>query len=82
MELAAVYRCIAALDVHQAKVTVCVLYETDHGDVVIEVREYGAFKRERREMAAWVASFQPELVVMEAPAFIGRALIPCWNGMV
>lgn len=82
MELAAVYRCIAALDVHQAKVTVCVLYETNHGDVVIEVREYGAFKRERQEMAAWVASFQPELVVMEAPAFIGRALIPCWNGMV
>lgn len=37
MELAAVYRCIAALDVHQAKVTVCVLYETNHGDVVIEV---------------------------------------------
>lgn len=64
--LTAVYRCVAALDVHQAKLTVCLLYETDSGDVVTEVREFGGFKRDRREMAAWVASFHPELVVMES----------------
>lgn len=66
MELTAVYRCVAALDVHQAKLTVCVLYESDAGEVVTEVREFGAFKRDRREMASWVASFHPELVVMES----------------
>lgn len=66
MELTAVYRCVAALDVHQAKLTVCVLYENDLGEVVTEVREFGGFKRDRREMAAWVASFHPELVVMES----------------
>jgi len=64
--LTAVYRCVAALDVHQAKLTVCLLYETDHGDLVTEIREFGGFKRDRREMAAWVASFHPELVVMES----------------
>jgi transposase len=66
MELTAVYRCVAALDVHQAKLSVCVLYENDLGEVVTEVREFGGFKRDRREMAAWVASFHPELVVMES----------------
>jgi transposase len=66
MELSAVYRCVAALDVHQAKFTVCVLTGNDQGEVVTHIREFGGFKRDRREMAAWVASFQPELVVMES----------------
>ena len=66
MELSAVYRCVAALDVHQAKLTVCVLSENELGEVVTQIREFGGFKRDRREMAAWVASFQPELVVMES----------------
>ena len=64
--LTAVYRCVAALDVHQAKLTVCVLYENELSEVVTEVREFSGFKRDQREMAAWVASFHPELVVMES----------------
>lgn len=66
MELTPVYRCVAALDIHQAKLSVCVLYEDEQGEVVTEIREFGGFKRDRREMATWVASFQPELVVMES----------------
>lgn len=66
MELSAVYHCVAALDVHHAKLTVCVLFENEAGEVVTQIREFGGFKRDRREMAAWVASFQPELVVMES----------------
>ena len=66
MELSVVYRCVAALDVHQAKLTVCVLFENEQSEVVTQIREFGGFKRDRREMAAWVASFQPELVVMES----------------
>lgn len=64
MEITAIYRCVAALDVHQAKLTVCMLFENAAGDVVTEIREFGAFKRDRRAMAAWVASFQSELVVI------------------
>jgi transposase len=66
MDLSVVYRCVAALDVHQAKLTVCVLFENEQSEVVTQIREFGGFKRDRREMAAWVASFQPELVVMES----------------
>lgn len=66
MELSVVYRCVAALDVHQAKLTVCVLSENDQGEVETHIREFGGFKWDRREMAAWVASFRPELVVMES----------------
>lgn len=32
MELNVIYPCVAALDVHQAKLTVCVLYESETGE--------------------------------------------------
>lgn len=66
MELEPLYRCVAALDVHQAKLTVCVLYEDDVGETQLELREFGGFKRDRQAMAAWVASFHPQQVVMES----------------
>ena len=66
MDLAPIYRCVAALDVHQAKLTVCVLYAHDNGEGVAEIKEFGGFRRDRRAMAAWVAGFRPEMVVMES----------------
>jgi transposase len=83
MELSAVYRCVAALDVHQAKLTVCVLSENDQGEVVTQIREFGGFKRDRREMAAWVASFQPELVVMESTGIYWKSPYAAleWHGL-
>ena len=83
MELSAVYRCVAALDVHQAKLTVCVLSENDQGEVVTEIREFGGFKRDRREMAAWVASFHPELVVMESTGIYWKSPYAAleWHGL-
>jgi len=83
MELTAIYRCVAALDVHQAKLTVSVLYENDHGDVVNEMREFGGFKRDRREMAAWVASFHPDLVVMESTGIYWKSPYAAleWHGL-
>jgi transposase len=66
MELTAIYRSVAALDVHQSKLTVCILYENESGEIITELKEFGGFKRDRRAMADWVASFQPELVVMES----------------
>ncbi len=66
MDLSPIFRCAAALDVHQAKITVCVLCEDATGQVVAELREFGGFKRDRRAMADWVASFRPDVVVMES----------------
>ena len=66
MELTVIYQCVAALDIHQAKLTVCMMFMNALGQVVSEIREFGGFKRDRRAMAEWVASFNPELVVMES----------------
>ena len=66
MELTPIYRRVVALDVHQAKLTVCALFENADGEAQVELREFGGFKRDRRAMAEWVASFEPEVVVMES----------------
>ena len=55
-----------ALDVHQAKLTVCALFENAERVAQVELREFGGFKRDRRAMAQWVASFAPEVVAMES----------------
>jgi transposase len=59
-------RCVAALDVHQNLLTACVLFEDENGETRVEIREFGGFKRDRREMAQWIASHRPEAVVMES----------------
>lgn len=46
MDLAPLYRRVAALDVHQAKLTVCVLWEEADGELRVELREFGGFKRD------------------------------------
>jgi len=56
MELTAIYRCVAALDVHQNKLTVCILHENESAEIITELKEFGGFKRDRRAMADWVAS--------------------------
>ncbi len=66
MELKPIYHCVAALDVHQAKLTVCIIYEDVEGASQFQLREFGGFKRDRREMAQWIASYHPEEVVMES----------------
>ena len=66
MEFTAIYRCVAALDVHQAKLTVCMLYANEAGEVITELKEFGGFKKDRRAMSDWIASFNPDLVVMES----------------
>ena len=66
MELTAIYQCVAAIDIHQAKLTVCILRFNDKGESISEIKEFGGFKKDRLEMAQWIASFKPELVVMES----------------
>jgi transposase len=66
MELVALYKRVVALDVHQAQVTACALIEQPDGTIHIEHRQFGAFKRDRRALAEWVASLRPDEVVMES----------------
>ena len=54
------------LDIHQAQITACALIEESDGNTRIEQRQFGGFKRDRRELADWVASLRPDEVVMES----------------
>ncbi|MHB8416304.1 MAG: IS110 family RNA-guided transposase [Acidiferrobacteraceae bacterium] len=66
MELVALYKRVIGLDIHQAQITACALIEEPGGGTRIEQRQFGGFKRDRRELADWVASLRPDEVVMES----------------
>jgi hypothetical protein len=66
MELKPIYRRVIGLDIHQAKISACAVSEQSDGSVVVEMREFGGFKRDRRSLAQWAKSFAPEIVVMES----------------
>ena len=66
MELVALYKRVIGLDIHQAQVTACALIEEANGSSRIEQRQFGGFKRDRRELAGWVASLRPDEVVKES----------------
>lgn len=66
MELKPIYRRVIGLDIHQAKISACAVSEQSDGSVVMEMQEFGGFKRERRALAQWAKSFDPEIVVMES----------------
>ena len=66
MELIALYKRVIGLDIHQAQITACALIEETNGSTRIEQRQFGGFKRDRRELADWVASLHPDEVVMES----------------
>jgi len=66
MELATIYKRVIGLDIHQAQITACALIEMPDGTTRAEQRQFGGFKRDRRELAEWAAAIAPEEVVMES----------------
>ncbi len=66
MELKPIYRRVIGLDIHQAKISACAVSEQSDGSVIVEMQEFGGFKRDRRALAQWAKSFAPEIVVMES----------------
>lgn len=66
MNLPAIHQRVIALDVHQAKISACALIEQSDGKTLVVQKEFGGFKRDRRELACWVLSLRPEVVVMES----------------
>lgn len=66
MELTTLYQRVIGLDVHQAQITACAIIQESDGATRTEQRQFGAFKRDRRELAEWAASFEPDQVVMES----------------
>jgi len=66
MNLAALYKRVLGLDVHQAQITACALIEDENGEPQLIQRQFGTFKRDRKALAEWAASLKVELVVMES----------------
>jgi transposase len=66
MELTPIYKRVIGLDVHQAKISACVVAEQADGTVTVEHQEFGAFKRDRRALAQWAKAHGPDMVVMES----------------
>ena len=66
MELITLHKRVIGLDIHQAQITACAILEAEDGTTQIEQRQFGTFKRDRRALADWAASLQPDEVVMES----------------
>ena len=66
MELTPIHKCAIGLDVHHNLITACVIAERGDGEIVMEVREFGGFKRDRRALAEWALQWKPDIVVMES----------------
>jgi transposase len=66
MDIQPIFRCAVGMDVHLASIMVCVIVRDGEGDPQVHLRQFGAFRRDRIAMAQWVASFRPDIVVMES----------------
>ena len=66
MDIQPIFRCAVGMDVHLAVIQVCVIFAEPGGEPEVHRRQFGAFQRDRRAMAEWIASFSPDTVVMES----------------
>jgi len=66
MELKPIYKRVIGLDVHQKQITACAIIEQENGECVIQRRQFGTFKKDRRALAEWAKSIEPDEVVMES----------------
>jgi transposase len=66
MELTPIYKRVIGLDVHQAQISACAIIEQADGTLLVHQKQFGAFERDRKALAQWVLSMQPEQVVMQS----------------
>ena len=66
MELKPIFQRVIGLDIHQAQVTACAIIGNPDGTLEVERRQFGGFKKDRRALADWCATWQPDAVVMES----------------
>jgi transposase len=65
MDIQPIFRCAVGIDIHLALICVCIIIAEPGLEPVVHRREFGGFQRDRRAMADWIASFKPDIVVME-----------------
>jgi len=72
--LRALYRRVAGIDVHRMLHVVTVLLEQPDGSMQRQTRQFGGFRRDCRELAAWLAELRIELVVMESTGIYWKSV--------
>lgn len=68
-----VKRC-AGLDVHKMKVTATIQLEQADGSVREKTREFGTFRKHRRQLRGWIKKHEVELVVMESTGIYWKSI--------
>jgi transposase len=68
------YHRVAGLDVHRMVLIITVLIELDDGSLSKRQRSCGSFKRDLRELVAWLQSLAVELVVMESTGIYWKSV--------
>jgi transposase len=81
MELVPIHKRVIGLDVHQAQITACAILEEADGETRIEQRQFGAFKKDRRALAAWAAALNPDEVVMESTGIYWKSPYAALEGV-
>jgi transposase len=66
MDSQPIFRCAVGMDVHLTTVSVCVIVAEPGAEPAVHRRPVGAFQRDRRAMAEWIAGLAPDVVVMES----------------
>jgi transposase len=66
MDIQPIFRCAVGMDIHLAIISVCVILAEPGGEPAVHRRQFGAFQRDLRAMAEWIAGFSPDTVVMES----------------
>ena len=66
MDIHPIHFCAVGIDVHLHSLVVCIIVGALDGEPQVFQRQFGGFKRDRRAMAEWIASFHPDCVVMES----------------
>jgi hypothetical protein len=79
MELVSLHKRVIGLGIHQAQITACAIIEGVDGETRVERCQFGAFKRDRRALAEWAQTLEPDLVDMTIFASADR--LASWVGI-
>jgi hypothetical protein len=71
-DLPPLFHTVAGLDVHKAKITACVL-GIGKDPKAFEIRDFGTFKKNIRELSDWLRGHKVELAVMESTGIFWKS---------
>ena len=65
---------VAGLDIHKMVIVATMLVTQKDGETRKETREFGTFRKHRRQLARWLNRFGIELVVMESTGIFWKSI--------